>query len=297
LTFVQLFVLFTLAALWGSSFIFIRIAVEPFGPALLMFLRVAISGALLLGYAGWRRQALPIRGYWRKFLLLGFLGSALPFTLIAWAELTVSASIAAILMSTTPLFTSMIAAVGLGERLTLRKVCGALLGIVGVALAVGGSPMSLNGQVLAAVLALLCATLCYALGGVYAKREFVGLSGLSLSSGQLLAAAVLLAPVAAFDLPHELPAGAAILALLTLALLCTVIAYQLYFYLIISAGPSQALTVTLLSPVFGVIFGALLLQEEVSPSMALGLFVVLGSVLLVTGIRRTGRLGRRLARS
>ena len=109
---VQLAALFALGAMWGASYIFIRVAVEPLGPIFLMFVRVSLSGLILLGYARFRRQRLNIRGHWREFLVLGFLGSALPFTLIAWAELTVTASIAAILMSTTPLFTALVAAVG-----------------------------------------------------------------------------------------------------------------------------------------------------------------------------------------
>jgi len=223
----QLTALFALGALWGASYIFIRVAVTPIGPVMLMFLRAALTAAILLGYASLRRLPLDIRAHWRKFLVLGFFGSALPFTLIAWAELTVTGSMAAILMSTTPLFTAFVAAVGLGERLTPHKLIGALLGIVGVSITVGGSPLALKPEVIAATLALV--------------------------------------------------------------LLCTAFAYQLYYYLIISAGPLQALTVTLLIPVFGVIWGALLLDEIISPGMIAGLLIVLLSVGLVTGMIAPGK--------
>lgn len=285
----QLAALFTLGALWGASYIFIRVAVEPIGPIMLMFLRAALTAVILLAYARARRISLEIRAHWHKFLVLGFFGSALPFTLIAWAELTVTGSMAAILMSTTPLFTAFVAAVGLGEPLTPYKLIGALLGIVGVSITVGGSPLALNPAVVAATLALLLATLSYAIGGVFAKRCFAGVDNLSMSTGQLLSAAIILGPFSAFDLP--LPEVTAVVALATLGLvvLCTAFAYQLYYYLVISAGPLHALTVTLLIPVFGLIWGALLLDERVSAGMIAGLLIVLFSIGLVTGMIAPGK--------
>ncbi|MDE2818245.1 MAG: DMT family transporter [Chloroflexota bacterium] len=280
----QLSALFLLGAIWGASYIFIRVAVEPFGPVFLMFARVALTAPILVGYARLRAIDLKIRSQWRQFLVLGFLGSALPFTLIAWAELTVSGSMAAILTSATPLFTTLLAVPGLGERLTAYKLIGAVLGIIGVSIVVGGSPMTLDARFLLAALALLGAALSYALGGVYAKRSFHGVNNLTMSSGQLIAATLILAPVSLFDLPREIPPTGAILALLALVLVCTAFAYQLYYYLIISAGPIQALTVTLLVPIFGVILGAFWLGERISPGMLFGLLIVLFSVGLVTGM-------------
>lgn len=281
---VQLAALLSLGAIWGASYIFIRIAVEPMGPLFLMFARVLCSGLILVGYARLRRVSLNIREHWRPFLLLGFLGSALPFTLIGWAELTVTASMAAILMSTTPLFTTFVAAIGLGERLTAAKLLGALLGIIGVTVTVGGAEMELTPDVIAATLALLTATLSYACGGVFAKRAFTGLNNLSMSCGQLLAASVVLAPPSLLNLPsHSLPEEA-LWAVLALVVVCTAFAYQLYYYLLIHAGPLNALTVTLLVPVFGVVWGALLLGENISPGMLAGLVIVLCSVGLVTGL-------------
>lgn len=291
----QLGALFLLGAIWGASYILIRVAVEPFGPVFFMSARVALTALILVGYARLRAIDLKIRAYWRQFLILGFLGSALPFTLIGWAELTVSGSMAAILTSATPLFAALVAVPGLGERLTAYKLVGAIMGIVGVTIVVGGSSMTLDLQFLLATLALLGAALSYALGGVYAKRSFHGLDNMSMSSGQLIGATVILAPVSLFDIPKELPPIGAILALLTLVVVCTALAYQLYYYLIISAGPIQALTVTLLVPIFGVFWGALWLQESISPGMILGLLIVLFSVGLVTGMvsAKTLRLERR----
>ena len=295
MSFTQLAALITLGAIWGASYIFIRVAVEPLGPALLMFIRVALSAIILLAYARLRRIPLDLRRHWRRFLALGFFASALPFTLIGWAELTVTASMAAILMSTTPLFTALIAAPALGEPLTAYKLIGALLGIVGVTLTVGGSPMEMNDEVLAATLALLGATLSYSLGGVFAKRSFAGVSSMSLSTGQLLGSSFILAPVSLVDLPLPALSSTVLLAVLALVALCTAFAYQLYYYLIISAGPIHALTVTLLIPIFGVIWGALLLQERISAGMIAGLLVVLFSVGLVTGM--IGPRARELGKS
>ena len=157
------------------------------------------------------------------------------------------------------------AAVGLGEELTLAKLIGAVLGIIGVAITVGGSDMTLSAEVIAATLALLGATLSYAVGGVFAKRAFTGLNNMSMSSGQLIGAAFILAPVSLADLPQQAPPMEAVWATLALVVVCTAIAYQLYYYLIISAGPTKALTVTLLVPVFGVIFGALVAAGEHQP--------------------------------
>ena len=280
----QLAALLALGAIWGASYIFIRVAVEPFGPIPLMFIRVALSGLILVAYARLRRIPLQIRPHWRQFVVLGFFGSALPFSLIAWAELSLTGAMAAILISTTPLFTALVAAAGLGEPLTPYKLLGAAMGMLGVAITVGGAPISMDSQNLLAALALLGASLSYALGSVFAKRNLDGLNNLSISSGQLIGATLYLAPVSLIDLPaHAIP-PVAILALLILVVVCTAFAYQLYYYLIISAGPTKTLTVTLLSPVFGVAWGVLLLSEPVSPGMLAGLLIVLLSVGVVTGL-------------
>ena len=168
--------------------------------------------------------------------------------------------------------------------MTPAKLIGAVLGIIGVAITVGGATMTLSPDVIAATLALLGATLSYAVGGVFAKRAFTGLNNMSMSSGQLIAATFILAPVSLVDLPQEAPPPEAVWATLALVVVCTALAYQLYYYLIISAGPTKALTVTLLIPVFGVFFGAVWLQESISPGIIFGLLVVLVSVGLVTGL-------------
>lgn len=280
----QLGALTLLGAIWGASFIFIRIAVEPFGPIFMMMIRVGLAGILLYGYAKFSGATLQIRPHWRKFLILGALSSAIPFTLIGWAELTITGSMAAILNSTTPLFTAGVAAIWLGERLTIYKMIGAVMGIIGVSFIVGGSPITIDTMFILATCASLGAAFCYALGGVYAKRAFAGVDNMSMSTGQMIGATAILMPVSVVSIPIEIPPTDAILALLALAVFATAIAYRLYFYLIISAGPTKALTVTLLVPVFGVIWGAMLLNEPISSGMLIGLVIILLSVGLVTGM-------------
>lgn len=277
--------LLLLGALWGGSFFFIRVAVPALGPALLMEVRVFIAAVTLGAYTFAVGRLGGILPRWKEFLLLGGLNAALPFTLIAAAEINLTASFAAILNATTPLFAAIVAVVWIGEALTLKRVVGLVMGIFGVALIVGWTPISLNAIVLLSVGASLAAAFSYSLGGVYAKRTFPDTPPLTLAIGQQAGAATVLLPLAAASLPQEPPPLTAILCVLALALLSTALAYLLYFRLISSVGPTRTLTVTFLVPVFGVFFGVLLLAEPVTLSMVLGLGIVLLSVGLVTGIR------------
>jgi drug/metabolite transporter (DMT)-like permease len=273
-----------LGALWGSSFLFIRVAAPVLGPFVLMDVRVGLAVAALSLYAV-AISCLPKLWFrWKEFLTIGAFNAAIPFSLIAAAEINLTASLAAILNATTALFTALVATAWIGEELTVRKVLGLLMGIVGVTVLVGWDPLPLNGIVLLSVGASLLAAFSYALGGVYAKRTFAGIPSLSMAIGQQMGAAVLLLPLAALTLPPEPPPLPAALSALALALLCTALAYLLYFRLIANVGPTKTLTVTFLSPVFGLLFGVMLLGEPVGIGTFLGLGIILSSVALVTGI-------------
>lgn len=281
----ELGALFVLGALWGSSFLFIRLAVPALGPFVLMGLRVGIAAGTLALCAVALARLPKLRSRWREFLVLGTFNAAIPFSLIATAELNLTASLAAILNSTTALWAAVVAAVWIGEPLTARKVCGLLLGIAGVAVLVGWNPVPLGGVVLLSVGAVLVASFSYALGGVYAKRTFSGVPPIGMAIGQQTGAAVVLLLPAAATLPEATPSSAAVFSALTLALLCTAAAYVLYFYLIENAGPTRTLTVTFLIPAFGLLFGVLFLGEPIGPGTFAGLAIILLSVALVTGIR------------
>lgn len=280
--FKNLAILIILAALWGSSFLFIRIAAPVMGPVWLIELRVLLAGLTLLGVALAQRRLPPLRAHWKQYLVVGAVNSALPFVLIAAAELELPASLAATLNATTPLFGALVAAVWMGERLTLRRIAGLLLGVAGVAALVGLGPLPLNPTTLLAMGASLLAALCYGVGAVYTKVKAAGAEpeGLSLY-GQLFAAAVLL-PLAPFAIPAAAPGPGAVASLLVLALLCTALAYRLYFYLIAEVGPTRATMVTYLSPVFGMLWGALFLHEHLGLAAIAGFAMILGSVALVS---------------
>jgi drug/metabolite transporter (DMT)-like permease len=273
-----------LSALWGASFIFIRVAVPALGPFVLVELRVGL-GAVALALSAAFLGGLPkLRVRWRQFALLGMVNVAIPFSLISAAEINLTASLAAILNSTTVMFTAVVAAVWMGDALTARKVVGVVLGIVGVAVLVGWDPVVMNWAVVLSVGAMLAASLAYALGSVYAKRTFVGSSPLAIAIGQLTAAATLMLPLAAVSVPDERPSTIVVLSVLGLALSSTAVAYMLYFRLIENVGPTSTSTVTLLVPLFGLLFGVVLLDEPVGLGTLAGLVLILSSVTLITGL-------------
>ncbi|CAN5860842.1 DMT family transporter [soil metagenome] len=273
-----------LGALWGASFLFIRVTVPALGPFLLVELRVGLAATALLFYALVAGRLPKIRSRLRSFLALGFLNAAVPFCLISAAEIHLTASLAAILNSTTLMFTAMVAAVWMGDALTARKVVGIVLGIVGVTVLVGWDPLPLSGIVLLSVAAMLIASLSYALGATYAKWSFSGIPPLGMAIGQLTAATALMLPLSVVSPPGEVPSSSVALCVLGLALLSTAVAYLIYFRLIENVGPTSTVTVTLLVPVFGLVFGVLLLGEPFGPGTLAGLGIILSSVVLITGI-------------
>jgi drug/metabolite transporter (DMT)-like permease len=260
-------------------------------------LRVTLAGAGLLLYAVALRRSVALRARWRAYLVLGALNGAIPYSLIAAAELHLTASLAVILNGTTPLFTALVAALWLRERLTARMVVGLLVGVGGVAILVGWSSLPLDRVLLLSVGASLAAALSYGLAGVQAKTAFGRTPPLTLAIGQQVGAALLLLPfalpLAVVNAPANRLSPGVVAAVVALALLCTSLGYLLYFYLIVSVGPTRTLSVTFLMPVFGVLWGVLFLHESVRPGTFVGLGVILASVLLVTGLRFPGLPPRR----
>jgi len=274
-----------LAAIWGASYLFIRVAAPVLGPAVLIEARVLIAGSALVLYAAAIRRLPDLRSRWGAYLILGAVNSAIPFTLIATSELYLTASLAAILNATTPLFTAVVAALWMKDRLTIKKAIGLVLGLAGVAVLVGWSPLPLTGRVLLAIGLSLLAAFAYGIGGVYVTRTFKGVPSLTLATRQQFAAGVLLIPLVAVEMPAARLSLAAALALLGLALLSTSVAYLFYFHLIAVAGPTKTLSVTFLIPVFGLLWGVLFLGEPVSAGMFVGLAIILVSIVLVTEVR------------
>lgn len=279
-----------LAALWGGSFIFIRIAAPVLGPIVLVTLRVLLAGSALLVYALVTRSELELRTRWHQYLILGAINSAVPFVLISTAELHLPASLAAILNATSPLFGAVIAAIWIKDSLTRRKIAGLALGLIGVGVLVGWSPTEFTPVVAIAAGASLLGAAFYGLASVYTKAKVVGARPIGMATGSQFAAGLLLLPFVPLSAPHGRPTVTVVLCVLALALLCTALAYLLYFRLIVDVGPAKALTVTFLVPIFGTLWGALFLGEHITLSTVLGCGVVLAGTALVTGVRlRTGR--------
>lgn len=284
--------LLALGALWGGGFLFVRIAVPAFGPFALVALRVLIAGTLMLAWARALGEAPPFWRRWREYLVLSALNVAIPFVLSAWAVLTVPASFAAIMMATIPLATAPLAAVQLREYPTPRQIAGLLLGFAGVAVLVGLGPIPIAPDFLTATAALLGASLCYAVGGIYTARHFTGASPVESTIGQQFAAFALLLPFSLLFPPPGWPPLNAIAALLILAVFGTVLAYLLYFRLISSVGPTQQATVAYLIPLFGAAWGVIVLDEPFGPATIVGMAIVLLGVVLVTGYRLSARTSR-----
>lgn len=295
--------LLLLALLWGGSFLFIRVAVPAFGPAALVLVRVALGAALLYGVALVLRRPLVLRPYAARLIVLGLLNAALPYLLISAAELRLTAGFAAVLNATAPLFAATFGAVWLGERLTASRLVGLLGGVLGVGVMIGWSPVPLDGATLLAVLAMLAGSASYAGAGIYARLRLRGVPVPTLALGQQLGALAWLALPGVLWAPRTLPPAAAAGSVLALGVLSTAVAYLLYFRLLERMGPTGVSTVTYLMPVAGISWGALLLGEEVSGGMVLGLGLVLVSVLLVNQVRIGGLLAavfpqvRRLGRA
>jgi len=278
-----------LSALWGGSFLFMRIAAPKLGPVLLIELRVLIAGLALLAYGVLSRRLPGVRGLWREYLVVGAVNSALPFLLISAASLALPASLTATLNATTPLFGAVVAAVWMGESLTLRKVLGLLVGFAGVVALLGIGPVSPSWETFLAAGASLLAAACYGAAAVYTKVKVKGAQPQALATYSQLFAALLILPAVPFAWPSAFPSGLVIGSVLALALLCTALAYLIYFYLILNAGPTKAVMVTYLAPAFGMLWGGLFLQEQIGVGGVVGLCSILASVALVGGAGASGK--------
>lgn len=281
----DLAVLFLLAAIWGASFLFMRIAAPVIGPFLTIELRVLIAGIALLVYAVLAKKKPQLKSMWKQYLFIGTLNAAIPFTLIATATMTLNASMASILNSTTPLFGVLVAWIWLKEKITVKKIFGIILGIIGVVILLGWSPVPYSFKVIAAASFSILAAICYAISTVYVKLNFKGVDPLTLSIGQQLAAALVLMPITLVRLPSVPVSGHVVFAVLGLALICTAFAYILYFRLLSSVGPTKTLSVTIIVPLFGVLWGILFLGEKLTLGVLAGLIVILSSVYLMTDVK------------
>jgi drug/metabolite transporter (DMT)-like permease len=272
--------LLALAAIWGASFLFMRIAAPVLGPVLTAELRTLIAGVALALYfalvginAEWRR-------FGRHYVVVGILSSALPFLLWAYAALSLPAGLLSVLNATAPMFGAVCSAVLLRERLSARRIAGLVVGVLGVALL--SRPESDAALHYPAIIGALAACFCYGLVATYIKRWASQVPSRSMAAGSQLAAGILLTPLIPLWPPMAPPTPLVVASILALGLVCSAIAYLLYFRLIADIGATGALTVTYLIPVFGVLWGVLFLGETVSLSMLAGaVLVILGTVFVL----------------
>jgi drug/metabolite transporter (DMT)-like permease len=290
-----------LSALWGGSFFLAAVAVAEVPPLSLVLGRVGIAAAALLLLTRACGEPLPAGGrLWLAFAVMGVLNNLLPFALIFWAQTRIASGLAAVLNATTPLFAALLAhGLTRDERLTPARLSGVLLGLGGVAVMVGPGVLGAAGASLLAELAVLGAALSYALAGIFGRRfARAGLSPMATAAGQIAASTALLLPVAlTVDRPWALPApsAAALGAVLGLALLCTALAYVLYFRLLARAGATNLLLVTLLIPVSAILLGTLFLGERLETRQIAGMALIAAGLAAIDG-RALAPLRRAAAR-
>lgn len=285
-----------LAALWGASFLFMRLGAREFGPAALAALRVAIASAVLLPLLLSARSQWPaLRRHWRAVLAVGVFSSALPFVLFGHAALTLGAGTMSIFNATTPLWGALVAWLWLRDTLTPLRVLGLAIGFAGVLGLAWSQPNgaanggSASGGGALAIAAALGATLSYGIAASATKRHLTGVAPVALAAGSQLGAAAVLAVPAMLAWPAAVPSATAWTAVAGLGVLSTGVAYVLFFQLIARVGPAHAMAVTYLIPVFATLWGWLLLGEPVTPSMLAGAAVVLTGTALASGVVRGRR--------
>jgi drug/metabolite transporter (DMT)-like permease len=282
--------LLLLSAIWGSSFMFIKLGVDELEPSVVVLGRLVVGALVLLPLVVGRGGLAPLRGHLVPLLVLGLLNNAIPFWLLGFAETRIDSGLTAVIQAAAPIFTVLLAArLDPSQRVRGARLVGIGIGFVGVALLVG---LQEGGQVIGA-LAVIGTALCYAVSVLYAGRTVRTLPPLQLSIGQSATAAVLIAPLALAQLPTERPDTSAVAAVVALGALSSGVAYLLYFSLIASAGASRAILVTYLVPAFALVYGVVFLGEPVTTTALLGLALILLGTAFATGVVRPDLRARR----
>jgi drug/metabolite transporter (DMT)-like permease len=292
----HLVMLLALAALWGSSFMFIKIGVRELEPTTLICARLAIGALALLPVAllrlGGRTLAAESRRAWRPLVLIGLINSAIPITAIAWAETRIDSGLTAVIQASAPLFTALLALrFARHDRVGGARLIGLIVGFGGIALLVGVQP---SGNIVAA-LAVTFAAVCYAVAAIYSAKALVDVPPLVSAVGALTAAALALLPFALLQLPSHFPSWEVTGAVLALSIGGTSAGYVLYYGLLAGAGASRSILITYLVPALALVYGAAFLGEPVHASALIGLALVLSGVALGTGVVRLARRPREVA--
>ncbi len=284
--------LLLLAAIWGASFMFMRVGAPEFGPILFTTLRAATGAIFLFSCLAIFKETKALKSHWRHIFVVGALNTAIPFALFGYAILTLSAGTTSVLNATTPMFGAVVGYIWLKDKLGITAIFGLLLGFIGVYLLVSENlHMDTNvvghdtdNSALLPTLAAMLAALCYGVSANYTKKYLTGIKPLALAAGSQITATAMLLPLSLFFLPDAMPSVNAIWSVLLIGIICTGVAYIIFFRLIAQLGPAKAISVTYLIPAFGMLWGGLFLDESISVMMIIGSCVILLGVALTTGV-------------
>lgn len=272
-----------LSAIWGGSFIFLRVAVPEVGPLLTAALRTALAGVALMAFA----RATGVRMDWRAnlkpFAVVGLFACVIPFTCFSFAALHLPAAHSAVLNATAPLFGAVFSMIWLAERLTMIRLAGLLLGVLGVTILVGAGTLPLNASTLLAIVACLVAAACYAIASIIVKRTGRpgGIHPIAMATGSLALGGLMMLPAVPFSLPAAMPSLLALGCVLAMSLLSSGLAQALFIPLIVKVGPTRAMSVSFLIPLFSMLWAFLFLHESVGVATLIGGLVVLLAMGLV----------------
>jgi drug/metabolite transporter (DMT)-like permease len=281
--------LLVLGAIWGASYLFIKIGLRDLSPSMVAFLRIALAALVLVPVAASQGALDGVRSRAGWLALVGAVQVAGPFLLISAGEVEISSSLAGILVASAPLFTALLAVwVDREERSQGLRLGGVLVGFAGVALLLGVD-LGGSGSALLGGLAVVLASLGYAIGGFLVKHRLAGMAPLGMSAAVMVAATVLLFPPALFTAPEAAPGFGPAAAVAVLGVLGTGIAFVIFYGLIASIGPARTFLVTYIAPAFAVVYGALLLSEEVTVATLAGLALILSGSWLAAEGRLPGR--------
>lgn len=283
MSFADLAKLVFLSAIWGGSFIFLRIAVPEAGPLLTATLRTTLAAAALVGFAIATRVKMDWRANLKPFAVVGLFAVVIPFSCFSFAALHLPAAHSAVLNATAPLFGAVFSMLWLAERLTMQKLAGLLLGITGVAILVGAGSIALNATTLLAVAACLVAAAGYALSSIIVKKNAHpgGIHPIAMAAGSMALGSMVMLPTIPFSLPAAVPSVTALVCIAAMALLSSGLAQALFIPLIVKVGPTRAMSVSFLIPLFSMLWAFLFLHESIGMATVAGGAVVLVAMGLV----------------
>mgnify|MGYP005815366177 CR=1 FL=1 len=287
----NIFDLILLAMLWGGSFLFMRVSVPEFGAIPMMAVRVVLASLFLLPILLMKNKQKEMMAKIKPISFVGIFGSAIPFTLIAYSTLTVTSGFASVINAATPIFTAIVGFLWLGQRLTKLAMLGLLIGISGVVLLVWSKIGFDRVDSMMAISAGILATIFYGVSANYIKKNLAGVAPIAITTGSLIVASIVLLPLSIIYWPAQMPSVESWINVIVLAVICTAFAQILFFRLIENTGATNATSVTFLIPVFGLLWGNLLLDEAIEANTLIaGVIILLGTALTIGLIKQTKKV-------